>query len=138
MYGRALAIVLYKIPAGDPVDAYKNTLPGNIAEKIIMEYTRLQSKTIMNLDEQLGSVQQNEKKSEKRDKLDLLLELLEATNEPIKKTHLIYKLRINYYQLTRYLDLLLKLGMVQEVSSPFEGYAVTEKGRVMQKLFSNV
>jgi hypothetical protein len=55
----------------------------------------------------------DEKKSEKRDKLDLLLELLEATSEPTKKTHLIYRLRINYYQLTRYLDLLLKLEMVE-------------------------
>jgi predicted transcriptional regulator len=82
--------------------------------------------------------QMDDKKVEKRDKLDLLLELLEATSEPIKKTHLIYKLRINYYQLSRYLDLLLRLEMVREVSVPFEGYVIAEKGRLMQKLFSNV
>ncbi|HEV8388084.1 MAG TPA: winged helix-turn-helix domain-containing protein [Nitrososphaera sp.] len=80
----------------------------------------------------------DEKKTEKRDKLDLLLELLEATSEPTKKTHLIYRLRINYYQLTRYLDLLLKLDMVQEVSHPFEGYAITDKGRVMRSLFNRI
>jgi predicted transcriptional regulator len=80
----------------------------------------------------------DEKKAEKRDKLDLLLELLEATSEPTKKTHLIYKLRINYYQLSRYLDLLLRLEMVKEVSEPFEGYVIAEKGRLMQKLFGNI
>lgn len=98
----------------------------------------MQNKVIITMDDNLGFEQVNDKKPEKRDKLDLLLELLDATSEPTKKTHLIYKLRINYYQLTRYLDLLLKLEMVEEVSAPFEGYAITEKGRLMQKLFSNV
>ena len=104
-----------------------------------MEEVQLRIKTIMkNTDQMLNLGQPDEKKSEKRDKLDLVLELLEATSEPIKKTHLIYRLRINYYQLTRYLDLLLKLDMVEEVSSPFDGYAITEKGRIMRSLFSNI
>lgn len=96
-------------------------------------------KAIANRSDQILNLGQlDEKKTEKRDKLDLLLQLLDATSEPIKKTHLIYRLRINYYQLTRYLDMLLKLDMVQEVSSPFEGYAITEKGRTMRSLFSNI
>jgi predicted transcriptional regulator len=104
-----------------------------------MEDQILHTKTLMkNLDQPLRLGDVDEKKPEKRDKLDLLLELLEATNEPTKKTHLIYRLRINYYQLTRYLDLLLKLDMVQEISSPFEGYAITEKGRVMRSLFNRI
>ena len=104
-----------------------------------MEEGQLRIKTIMKDTEQMLKLgQPDEKKSEKRDKLDLVLELLEATSEPIKKTHLIYRLRINYYQLTRYLDLLLKLDMVEEVSSPFDGYAITEKGRIMRSLFSNI
>ena len=104
-----------------------------------MEEVQLRIKTIMKDTEQMLKLgQPDEKKSEKRDKLDLVLELLEATSEPIKKTHLIYRLRINYYQLTRYLDLLLKLDMVEEVSSPFDGYAITEKGRIMRSLFSNI
>jgi predicted transcriptional regulator len=104
-----------------------------------VEKAQLRINTLMNDAaelRQLGQVE--EKKSEKRDKLDLLLELLEATSEPTKKTHLIYRLRINYYQLTRYLDLLLKLDMVEEVSKPFEGYTITEKGRLMISLFSNI
>lgn len=104
-----------------------------------MEEPRLHSKTVMKSSEQFFRLGQlDEKKSEKRDKLDLLLELLEATNEPTKKTHLIYRLRINYYQLTRYLDLLLKLDMVKEVSRPFDGYTITDKGRIMLGLFRNI
>ncbi|HKU48416.1 MAG TPA: winged helix-turn-helix domain-containing protein [Nitrososphaera sp.] len=104
-----------------------------------MEELRLHTKTVMkNPDQTLRLGQIEEKKTEKRDKLDLLLELLEATNEPTKKTHLIYRLRINYYQLTRYLDLLLKLEMVEEVTKPFEGYTITEKGRIMQRLFNKI
>ena len=104
-----------------------------------MEEPRLHAKTVLNdMDQALRIGQPEEKKPEKRDKLDLLLELLDATSEPTKKTHLIYRLRINYYQLTRYLDLLLKLEMVEEVSSPFEGYLITEKGRIMQSLFNKI
>ena len=102
-----------------------------------MEDQRLHTKTLMkNFDQELRLGQDDEKKPEKRDKLDLLLELLDATSEPTKKTHLIYRLRINYYQLTRYLDLMLKLEMIEEVSTPFEGYAITEKGRIMRSLFN--
>ena len=104
-----------------------------------MEDQRLHTETLMkNIDQELRLGQFDEKKTEKRDKLDLLQELLQATNEPTKQTHLIYRLRINYYQLTRYLDLLLKLEMVEEVSKPFEGYAITEKGRIMQSLFNKI
>jgi predicted transcriptional regulator len=104
-----------------------------------MEEPRLHTKTVLkDFDQMLKIGQAEEKKPEKRDKLDLVLELLDATSEPTKKTHLIYRLRINYYQLTRYLDLLLKLEMVEEVSKPFEGYAITEKGRIMRSLFSKM
>jgi Predicted transcriptional regulator len=104
-----------------------------------MEELQLRIKSALDNTEHLFKEgQSEEKKPEKRDKLDLLLELLDATNEPTKKTHLIYRLRINYYQLTRYLDLLLKLGMVEEVSHPFDGFAITDKGRIMLGLFHNI
>ena len=115
------------------------TTPQESVWKRVMESVQLRINAIMkDADPILKIGQVDEKKSEKRDKLDLLLELLDATSEPTKKTHLIYRLRINYYQLTRYLDLLLKLDMVEEVSKPFEGYTITEKGRLMRSLFSNI
>jgi predicted transcriptional regulator len=104
-----------------------------------MEELQVRIKTLMKNTARVVPIGElEEKKPEKRDKLDLLLELLDATSEPTKKTHLIYRLRINYYQLTRYLDLLLKLEMVEEVSSPIDGYLVTEKGRLMRSLFNRI
>ncbi len=78
----------------------------------------------------------NDQKQEKRDQLDLLLELLKETKEPVKKTHILYRTRINYYQLSRYLSLLLKLNMVEEVTNPLEGFRITDKGRTVLSLFS--
>ena len=73
----------------------------------------------------------------RRDKLDIILRILEVGNSPVKKTHILYKAGINFYQLSRYLDLLLKTGMMEEVSSPFVAYRTTEKGRVLINLFSS-
>ena len=72
----------------------------------------------------------------RRDKLDIILRILEVTSTPVKKTHILYKAGINFYQLSRYLDLLLKTGMMEEISSPFIAYRTTEKGRVLMNLFS--
>lgn len=82
--------------------------------------------------------QVEEDKLEKRDKLDLILELLSATSEPVKKTHLLYRMRINHAQLSRYLSFLLELGMIVEASKPLEGYVITEKGRVLLSLFGKI
>ncbi len=73
----------------------------------------------------------------RRDKLDIILRILEVGNSPVKKTHILYKAGINFYQLSRYLDLLLKTGMMEEVQTPFVAYRTTEKGRVLMKLFSS-
>src|SRR2546426_3023843 len=73
---------------------------------------------------------------ERRDKIDIILAILEITSQPIKKTHILYTAKINFYQLTRYLQLILALGLVEEISDPFEGYRITEKGRVLLSLFA--
>ena len=71
----------------------------------------------------------------KRDKLDILLGILDIANTPVKKTHILYRANINFYQLTRYLDLLLNLGMIEHINEPCKGFRTTEKGRQMLQLF---
>ena|ERR1051326_3555123 len=71
----------------------------------------------------------------RRDKLDIILKILAIGNVPLKKTHILYQGGIKYYQLTRYLDLLTKCGMVEQVTEPFSGYRTTEKGRILLGLF---
>jgi len=74
----------------------------------------------------------------RRDKLDIILRILEIGNSPVKKTHILYKAGINFYQLSRYLDLLLKTGMMEQINEPFAAFRTTEKGRVMMNLFSAI
>lgn len=71
----------------------------------------------------------------RRDKLDIILKILSSGNEPLKKTHILYRCGINYYQLSRYLELLIKSGMIEQISEPFQGYRTTEKGRILLSLF---
>ena len=78
---------------------------------------------------------QNIQSDIRRDKLDIILRILSIGNSPVKKTHILYKAGINFYQLSRYLDLLLKTGMMEPVNEPFLAFRTTEKGRVMLNLF---
>ncbi len=73
---------------------------------------------------------------QKRDMLAIMLKILDIANEPVKKTHILYSAGINFYQLSRYLNFLLKLGLIEELSEPYVGYRTTEKGRACMKLFS--
>ena len=74
----------------------------------------------------------------RRDKLDIILRILDVGSVPVKKTHILYKAGINFYQLTRYLDLLQKTGMIEQVNEPFPAYRTTEKGRVLINLFGGM
>ena len=78
---------------------------------------------------------QNLQSEMRRDKLEIILRILAIGNTPVKKTHILYKAGINFYQLSRYLDLLLKVGMIEQVNEPFVAFRTTEKGRVLLNLF---
>ena len=73
----------------------------------------------------------------KRNQIDLMIEMLMACREPVKKTHLIYMAKINHYQLLSYIDMLKRFGMIEEVSAPFNGFVITEKGRTFLKIISS-
>jgi predicted transcriptional regulator len=75
-------------------------------------------------------------KQRRRDQLDLLMELLEATGEPVKKTRLLYITAMNHEQVTRHLDFLVSHHMVEKISRPFEGYRITDNGRTLLTLFN--
>jgi predicted transcriptional regulator len=74
----------------------------------------------------------------KRTQIELIVEFLGACREPIKKTHLIYQLQINHYQLQSYVKMLLKFGMIQEITKPFSGFVITQKGLTLLEMFDNV
>jgi predicted transcriptional regulator len=57
---------------------------------------------------------------------------------PVKKTHILYKAGINFYQLTKYLDLLLKTDLLEQVADPFPAFRTTSRGRMLLEIFGTM
>lgn len=69
----------------------------------------------------------------RRDKHDIAMTMLKAAKLPIQKTQLMYKARLSYDQLQRYLDLMIENGLIENCR--IEGkrhneilYKTTQKG----------
>ncbi|MFN4337216.1 MAG: winged helix-turn-helix domain-containing protein [Candidatus Nitrosocaldus sp.] len=73
----------------------------------------------------------------KRDKIDILLRIVEVAITPARRTHILYKANLNFYQLNRYINDLLNLGLIREVDVPFKGYIATEKGKQFLAMMKN-
>jgi predicted transcriptional regulator len=76
-------------------------------------------------------------KATRRDRVQILLKMLQAAQVPIRKTHLMYGAGINFYQLEKHLSFLMGSGMMEELEH--EGtvaYRTTEKGRMFSELFA--
>lgn len=69
--------------------------------------------------------------STKRDKLEIMIDILEIVSVLSKKTHILYKANVNYAQLTKYLTALQELGMLHERDGE---YVITDKGRIFLSL----
>lgn len=76
-------------------------------------------------------------KSGRRDRVQILLKMLQAAQVPIRKTHLMYGAGINFYQLEKHLSFLISSGMIEEVQQDDTvAYRTTEKGRMFSELFA--
>jgi predicted transcriptional regulator len=76
------------------------------------------------------------KQTEKRDKLDIMIQLLQIAREPIKKTRIMQVAYLNFYQVSKYLDYLIGAGLIQTISKPYTGFKITEKGRMFLTLLT--
>jgi len=74
-----------------------------------------------------------ESASGRRDKLEIMLDLLVISRQPIKKTHMLYNANLNFDQLERYLDMLQNMGLIEPVQTPFKGYKITNKGELIAR-----
>jgi predicted transcriptional regulator len=70
----------------------------------------------------------------KRDRLDIMINILELTTEPTKKTRLLYGVGINHMQLKKYLQMLEELGMIKNNDN--NEYIITDKGRILLEIMS--
>lgn len=76
-------------------------------------------------------------KATRRDRVQILLKMLQSAESPIRKTHLMYGAGINFYQLEKHLSFLIGSGMIEEVQSDETvAYRTTEKGRMFSQLFA--
>ena|SRR6185503_4229307 len=76
------------------------------------------------------------KQTEKRDKLDIMIQLLQIAREPIKKTRIMQVAYLNFYQVSKYLEYLIGAGLLETVSKPYPGFKITEKGRMFLTLMT--
>ncbi len=70
----------------------------------------------------------------KRDRLDIMVSILELATTPIKKTHILYRANINHGQLIKYLEMLKELGMIKNNNNNL--YIITDKGRIFLDMMS--
>ncbi len=77
-------------------------------------------------------------KGTRRDRVQILLKMLQSANVPIRKTHLMYGAGINFYQLEKHLAFLIGTGMIEELRHEDDAiaYRTTEKGRMFSQLFA--
>ncbi len=69
----------------------------------------------------------------RRDRHDIAKAILKAAKLPIRKTHFMYKARLSYAQLDRYLDLMIENGLIENHTIKGKKndetlYKATEKG----------
>jgi predicted transcriptional regulator len=77
-----------------------------------------------------------------RSKLEMHIDILRvlADYEPLKLTHMMYKVNINCCALKDYLEFLIKQGLVEEKAVGKKGlaYMITQRGRLVVKAFEEL
>ena len=63
----------------------------------------------------------------RRDSLSVLADLLDDMEEPRRITHLLYASNLNYGQLTKYLKMLIMMGLAHEQMNPHL-FKITSEG----------
>lgn len=73
----------------------------------------------------------------RRDSLTIIMDLLDNIHQTTRLTRLLYKTNLSYAQLKKYLDMLIQMGLVQEVNEPCHGFLITEKGRAFLQIVAS-
>ena len=71
---------------------------------------------------------EHEVSSKRRSELDVIVDILTITSKPARRTKILYQANLSYRQMQRYLDLLVRTGLLAEHANPIRSYQVTEKG----------
>ena len=74
--------------------------------------------------------------SRRRDKVAIMVDLLDLVQEPRRLTHILYKSNMSYVQLLKYLENLKEMGFAEEKEVPFRSFKITENGKLFMELVS--
>lgn len=98
-------------------------------------HSHMENKSVL---EAANPFQAATQKGTRRDRVQILLKMLQSANVPIRKTHLMYGAGINFYQLEKHLSFLIGTGMIEELRHEDDAiaYRTTEKGRLFSQLFA--
>jgi len=72
--------------------------------------------------------------SGRRDKITIMVDLLEIMQEPRRLTHILYKSNMSYVQLVKYLDNLMDMGFAKKRQSPYRAFTITDNGKLFMDL----
>lgn len=71
----------------------------------------------------------------RRDRISILVDMLEAIGDGARKTHIVYKANLNFESCRRYLNSMRNAGLVEiHVGSQMK-WAITEKGHAFLKKY---
>ena len=75
----------------------------------------------------------------RRNDYDMMVELLELMEDPIKKTRLVYGVNSNFAHTAKYLSRMIEYGLVVEIAgNPSVRYQRTEKGGEFLKKYNEL
>lgn len=72
--------------------------------------------------------------NERRDTLSILSDMLENMKEPSRITRLLHASNLSYSQFSKYLKMILQMGLAQEQKEPYHFFTITNDG----KFFINI
>ena len=71
----------------------------------------------------------------RRDRISILVDMLEVIGDGARKTHIVYKANLNFESCRRYLNALRNAELIDiRVGSPMK-WSITEKGRAFLKKY---
>ncbi len=70
----------------------------------------------------------------RRDTLRILSDMLEGMIEPRRITHLLHYSNLSYTHLSKYLKMVITMGLVKEQTKPFHSYQITNDGKYFMYL----
>ncbi|KXA95302.1 hypothetical protein AKJ36_00975 [candidate division MSBL1 archaeon SCGC-AAA259I07] len=75
---------------------------------------------------------------ERRSRLDVYADILEAVKGGSKKTHIVYQANLNFKRCKKYLDNLRGNGLIKAESNPPLVWSITEEGKEFLKKYDDM